>query len=90
MHWQGRVRKFIVGASKLGVDTGLRSLHYRKPRTKGWKFKIGSSGPLPDEFRGRWLNKAEVMSVWEYLNTVDHQLNAGGLGEWYDFHAFRG
>jgi FkbM family methyltransferase len=88
MMWQGRVRKFLAGARNFGVRLPLR-LHYRKPRTKGWKFAVGSSGPLANEVPGRWLSSDEVLTVWEYLCTVDRQLNAHGLGEWYDFHAFR-
>jgi FkbM family methyltransferase len=86
MLWQGRVRKFLVGAAKF---PGLRYVHYRKPRTKGWKFAVGSSGPLANEYPGRWLSGNDILTVWEHLCTVDRQLNAGGLGEWYDFHAFR-
>lgn len=89
MLWQGRVRKFLVGAQNFGVCPPVR-FHYRKPRTKGWKFTVGSSGPLPNELPERWLSSDEVLTVWEHLLTVDRQLNANGLGEWYDFHAFRG
>jgi FkbM family methyltransferase len=89
MLWQGRVRKFLAGSAKFGVGPPLRFMHYRKPRTSGWKFKVGSSGPLPNEYPGRWLNGDEIHAVREHLETVDHQLNAGGLGEWHDFHAYR-
>jgi FkbM family methyltransferase len=88
MIWQGNVRKFLTGAGKFGVCPPLR-WHYRKPRIKGWKFVVGSSGPLAKELPGRWLGSDEVLTVWEHLCAVDRQLNANGLGEWYDIHAFR-
>jgi FkbM family methyltransferase len=86
---QGRKRKFVHRASRFGVGRALRFLHYRKPRTSGWKFKAGSSGPLPNEFTGQWLQGKEILNVWNYLDAVDRELNAHRLGEWYDFHAFR-
>ena len=86
---QGRKRKFVHRASKFGLGRGLVFLYYRKPHTSGWKFKSGSSGPLPNEFAGQWLSGEEILNVWNHLDAVDLELNAHRLGEWYDFHAFR-
>jgi FkbM family methyltransferase len=86
---QGRKRKFVHRASRFGLGRVLRPLHYRKPNTSGWRFKVGSSGPLPNEFAGQWLRSEEVLKVWNHLEAVDFELNAHRLGEWYDFHAFR-
>jgi FkbM family methyltransferase len=92
MRWQGRMRKIVARADSFQPVLGivLRRLHYRKRRMKGWRFVVGNSGPLPSQFPGRWMKYAETLAVCQALGALDRELNAGGLGEWFDIHAVRG
>jgi FkbM family methyltransferase len=87
--WHGGVRKALVRtrAHSRIVGGGLRRFHYRNHSVGGWRFAAGSSGPLGSELPGRWLAGDEVRDVWERLLVVDKQLEAAGLGEWFDIHA---
>ena len=91
MQWQGRMRKILAKAGSHGVVLGvlLRHLHYRRTRTNGRRFAVGSSGPLAREFPGRWMTCEETLAVFENLRALDRELDAGGLGEWFDIHAAR-
>jgi hypothetical protein len=53
---------------------------------RGWYFRIGSSGPLPDRTRGRWQGIAEVESTIAELRRARARSTIG-LGEWFDIHA---
>jgi FkbM family methyltransferase len=53
---------------------------------RGWYFRIGSSGPLPDRTPGRWSSLAEVETTIAELRHARAQ-GAIGLGEWFDIHA---
>lgn len=89
MAWQGLMRKLIAAAAKIGLGRGLPFLHYRKPRLKRGEYSVGTSGPLPSEYRGRWMSGAEALKVREHLYDVDRAVKDHGFEEWYDFHAFR-
>ncbi len=66
-------------------------LHYRRKPINGWRFNLGSSGPLGVELPSRWLTSDEVLSVWHQLIAYDLRLRAaGGLTEWFDIHAAHG
>lgn len=87
--WHGEVRKALVRTRSYSriVAGVLRRLHYRSNSVGGWRFAAGSSGPLGSELPGRWLACDEVLDVWERLLAVDKELEAAGLGEWFDIHA---
>jgi FkbM family methyltransferase len=65
----------------------LRRLGHRQLTMNGWRFPRGSSGPLPDEFCGHWIEREEVQSIWHQLRTLDLELLSNGTGEWFDIHA---
>lgn len=74
--------------SRLGPLEGrVRQLARRSVSVEGWRFPFGSSGPCPWELPGRWMTRAEVLSVWGRLRDTDVELNDKGLGEWFDIHA---
>lgn len=88
---QGRARKVIAKTKgQKTVHKALRRAHYRKAPINGYRFETGSSGPLARERTGNWMTSDEVMSVWDRLLTIDREMNAQGLGEWFDIHAALG
>jgi FkbM family methyltransferase len=88
MHRQASIRKLLARAGRVPrIAPYLRALHYRARPVNGWKFAPGSSGPLGRDMPGRWLSRDEVLEVWEHRLTVDREMGAGGLGEWFDIHA---
>lgn len=95
VQWQGRMRKLLAGVDSHHTMAVLQLLHYRRPRnyrrsrTNGWRYTCGGSGPLARELPGRWMTYRETLAVWENLATLDKELNADDLGEWYDIHATR-
>jgi FkbM family methyltransferase len=90
--WHGAVRKAILGSRPRSrvLAAGLHRLHYRSRSVGGWRFPVGSSGPLGRELPGRWLASDEVLDVWQHLLAIDQELDAAGLGEWFDIHAAAG
>jgi FkbM family methyltransferase len=55
-------------------------------RDGDWRFGIGSSGPLPERTRGRWLSYREARRLTEFL--VSRQRSGVlALYEWFDLHA---
>jgi FkbM family methyltransferase len=90
--WHGAVRKAILGSRPRSrvLAAGLYRLHYRSRSVGGWRFPAGSSGPLGRELPGRWLACDEVLDVWQHLLAIDRELDAAGLGEWFDIHAAAG
>jgi len=99
MRWQGLMRRIMARAGSHRVpptERGsvvlmvLQLLHYRPRKTNGWKFAVGSSGPLAREFSGRWMSYDEMLVVWKNLLALDGELNVHGTGgEWFDVHAVR-
>jgi len=83
------VRKAILGSRPRSrvLATGLHRLHDRSRSVGGWRFPAGSSGPLGRELPGRWLACDEVLDAWQHLLAIDRELDAAGLGEWFDIHA---
>jgi FkbM family methyltransferase len=74
--------------SRVGVPGDLaRRVMTKTIVADGWRFKRGSSGPMPEELSGEWIEYAEVRSIWEQLSQIDRDLGDKGLGEWFDFHA---
>jgi FkbM family methyltransferase len=53
---------------------------------RGWYFRIGSSGPLPDRTPGRWHGVAEVETTIAELRGARAR-SAISRGEWFDIHA---
>jgi FkbM family methyltransferase len=51
-----------------------------------WKFGIGSSGPLPELTRGRWLSYGAARRLTEFL-TGRQRSGSLRLHEWFDLHA---
>ena len=87
--WHRGMRKALVRIRPRSqmIATGLQRFHYHGNAVQGWRFAAGSSGPLARELPGRWLACGEVLDVWQYLVAVDRELDAAGLGEWFDIHA---
>lgn len=82
---QVSLRKLL---SNLGRVSGpLRRLGHRRLRANGWRFPPGSSGPLAQDLPGRWITSEEMFSVWQRLHDIDLELEAKGVGEWFDVHA---
>jgi FkbM family methyltransferase len=55
-------------------------------RDGDWRFGIGSSGPLPERTRGRWLSYRAARQLTEFL--VSRQRSGVlALHEWFDLHA---
>lgn len=65
------------------LDRRVRGLY----NENGWRFKSGSSGPVGDMTRGRWVGLKRARSIWKFLHDIDKRYQAGGLAEWYDIHA---
>jgi FkbM family methyltransferase len=52
----------------------------------GWHFAMGSSGPLPEKTRGRWLSYPAARRLIRFLEER-HDSGVIGLDEWFDLHA---
>ncbi len=77
------------------VGKVLRTLRIAKsrvfpPREGDWQFSQGSSGTFGPDLPGPWISAEEAVSVWKALHDIDQDLSAGGVGEWFDFHATTG
>jgi FkbM family methyltransferase len=85
---QGQIRKIIARTSGFKfLNKVLRRLHYRKSPVNGYQFATGSSGPLGRELSGSWMTTDQMLALWNELLIIDQDLNAQGLGEWFDIHA---
>ena len=51
-----------------------------------WKFRLGSSGALPDRTRGRWVSLRRAQRLIELLAS-QHRRGILGLTSWFDLHA---
>jgi FkbM family methyltransferase len=82
---QAVIRRVLA---RLGPTSEL-VLRRLQPTVKvgGWRFRRGTSGPLPGEVPGRWITCAEVKSLWQRLRDLDSELGDEGIGEWFDIHA---
>ena len=91
MRYQGQWRKVAKRTDRHPLSRKVvRKVHYyRRPGPGGWRFEPGGAGPLAWELPGRWITSDEALAVWDYRLALDKVLDAGGMGEWYDFHAAR-
>jgi FkbM family methyltransferase len=62
-------------------------LRPRRRRDDGHPFPLGSSGPCSDELGARWLDLAEISSVWSQLSAIHRRTPS--FAYWYDIHAAR-
>jgi FkbM family methyltransferase len=70
-------------------QAGLERLNsaLRARRQDGeWKFRLGSSGALPDRTRGRWVSLRRAQRLIELLAS-QHRRGILGLSSWFDLHA---
>jgi FkbM family methyltransferase len=58
----------------------------RRQRDRGWRFAVGSSGPLPERTRGRWLDEREAQSLYQELERARRDGRAAP-NDWFDVHA---
>jgi len=77
-----------VAALTVRVIRRLRKT-FARPADDGWVFPPGSSGTFGENWSGPWLSVEEALDIWQQLHNADIELNAGGLGEWFDIHAAR-
>jgi FkbM family methyltransferase len=69
----------------------LRFLRSRLRGKNGWSFRLGSSGPMPQESRGRWMNYDEMMRAFRKVKAeADQGLHRGihqnGNVLWINFY----
>jgi len=57
-----------------------------RPQDGDWHFAIGSSGPLPQLTRGRWLSYTQAERLTAFLK-AQQRSGALRLSEWFDLHA---
>ena len=58
----------------------------RRQSDHGWRFAVGSSGPLPDRTRGRWLDGREAQQLRDDLERARRNGRAAP-NDWFDLHA---
>jgi FkbM family methyltransferase len=58
----------------------------RRQSDGGWRFPVGSSGPLPHRTRGRWLTAQEVDRVLANLERAG-RCGRAAPNDWFDLHA---
>jgi FkbM family methyltransferase len=58
----------------------------RRRRDGDWRFAVGSSGPLPERTRGRWLSHLEARRLCAELDRARRSGRAG-RNDWFDLHA---
>jgi FkbM family methyltransferase len=77
------------GAWHLAVAVAGRMRRSLRPVRDGqWRFPRGSSGPFGAQLVGEWLTAEQMLQVWQTLHEIDARLGDGGLGEWFDIHAW--
>jgi FkbM family methyltransferase len=64
----------------------LNSALRARTSDRGWHFRVGSSGALPDRTRGLWVSYRRAQRLIELLAS-QHRRGILGLNAWFDLHA---